>query len=173
MVSNILYEQNILTYSLRRFFWNSHAHHLDIGTCELVLRFGIQQHPELENNLGLYRTLLQTIQPEDPPKPPNDSTDLPQTRRKRDRLSMSEIPPITEEEHMLLLAKAKELLVQVNPNATSLRKLPVLLTRKARVRILFCLFVFVLILSFDPLFLVGTNKKLLDRLVANCLRLFG
>lgn len=108
---------------------------MDVATCELVLRFGIQQHPELENNLGLYRTLLQTIQPEDPPKPPNDSTDLlqPRVRKRTAVLSASEVPPITEEEHKLLIVKAKELLVQINPNAVSLRKLPVLLTRKARV----------------------------------------
>lgn len=113
-----------------------HAHRIDSATCETVLRFGIQQCPELENNLGLYRTLLQMIQPEDPPKPPDDTTNMLWRRtHKRNAAPTSEVPAITEEEHALLLAKAKELLVQINPNAVSLRKLPVALTRRGRVGI--------------------------------------
>lgn len=108
---------------------------MDVATCAQVLQFGIQQHPELENNLGLYHTLLEANQPEDLPKPPNDPINVLQQRRQKKQamLGLSEVPPITEEEHMLLLEKAKELLMHINPSAVYLRKLPVLSTRKARV----------------------------------------
>jgi hypothetical protein len=134
MVGTLAAITNQIRYSIRQSFWSSHAQHMDTATCEMVLRFGIQQCPELENNFGLYRTLLRTIQPEDPPEPPNDPVDMPWRRgSKRGAVLTSEVPAITEEEHTLLIAKAKELLVHINPNAVCLRKLPVTLTRKGGV----------------------------------------